>query len=418
MTSATPGSTRATLTEMDADDPLRRFRDLFVLPSDVIYLDGNSLGALPKAAAARVQSVVETEWARSLISSWNDHGWIELPLTLGSRISSLIGAKPSEVAVGDSVSVNLFKTISAALSMRPGRSVLVTDYENFPTDTYIAQGAARLLGPARLTLRYSAAADVASALDPDVAAVVFSHVDYRTARIEDMLGVTASTHASGALAIWDLSHSVGAMPVDLNGAGADFAVGCGYKYLNGGPGAPALLFAAERHHGTMRQPLSGWLGHASPFQFSGDYEPADGIRRMLTGTPPVLSMAALDEAVKMFAEVSLAELRAKSMAMTSLLVELVESLCAGHGLELASPRAAAQRGSHVIFRHEQGYAVVQALTRRGVVGDFRAPDFIRLGVAPLYTRYVDLWDAVVHLREVLKRGEWDMPDLKVRRAVT
>ena len=306
----------------------------------------------------------------------------------------------------------------SALSLRSDRTVIVTDRMNFPTDVYIAQGVADLLSHRGIEVRYASAGQVASALDDNVAAVSFSHVDYRSARIEAMEDVNRLAHASGALTIWDLSHSVGAVPVDLNGTGADFAVGCGYKYLNGGPGAPAFFFAAERYHARLRQPISGWLGHAAPFEFSDTFSPASSVRRLLSGTPPVISMSALDEAVKLFAEAPMADIRAKSVRLTSLMIELVESVCPKGELTLQSPRDSKKRGSHVMFGHEDGYAVVQALKERDVIGDFRAPDGVRLGVAPLYTRFVDVWDAVQQLNAVLRNREWDRADLRVRRAVT
>lgn len=409
--------TREAMLAKDRVDPLRGFRDQFVIPDGLIYLDGNSLGMLPRACAARARQVVEEEWGRTLISSWNDHGWIDLPLRAGAAIAPLIGADADEVVVCDSTSVNLFKVLASALALRPGRRVIVTNNENFPTDVYIAEGLVRLLGR-DYQLRFATPDAVDAALDDNVAAISFSHVDYKSARIEDMAGITAKAHRAGTLAIWDLSHSAGALPVALNGAQADFAVGCGYKYLNGGPGAPAFLFAARRHHGDMRQPLSGWLGHTTPFAFGNRYEPAAGIARMITGTPPVVSMALLETAVAIVAEAGIARLRAKSMDMTSLLIALVAQECAQAGLALASPTDANARGSHVIFAHPEGYAVVQALKARGVVGDFRAPHFVRLGIAPLYLSYAELWEAVQRFKAVMDAREWDQTRFRVRAAVT
>jgi kynureninase len=399
----------------DASDPLRRYRAAFVIPEGMVYLDGNSLGMLPHACAARARQVVEEEWGRTLISSWNEHGWIDLPLRIGGKIAPLIGADADEVVVCDSVSVNLFKVLASAVAMRPGRRAIITNDDNFPTDVYIAEGLCGLLG-ANYELRFASPANVERALDSDVVAVSFSHVDYKTARIEDMAAITAKVQSAGALAIWDLSHSVGALPVDVNGARADFAVGCGYKYLNGGPGAPAFLFAARRHHADMRQPLSGWLGHAAPFAFGSRYAPAAGIARMITGTPPVVSMALLEPAVAIVAEAGIERVRAKSQEMTNLLIELVARECPD--LELASPTDANLRGSHVIFAHQEGYAIVQALKARGVIGDFRAPHFVRLGIAPLYLSYAELWDAVGRLKQVMDAREWDQERFRVRAAVT
>jgi kynureninase len=407
--------TREALVAKDACDPLCKYRDAFLIPDGMIYLDGNSLGMLPHACVVRARQVVEEEWGRTLISSWNEYGWIDLPLRIGAKIAALIGADADEVVVCDSVSVNLFKVLASAVAMRPGRHVIVTNDDNFPTDVYIAEGLCALLG-ANYKLRFASPAHVERALDHDVVAVSFSHVDYKSARIEDMAAITAKVHAAGALAIWDLSHSVGAVPVDLNGARVDFAVGCGYKYLNGGPGAPAFLFAARGHHAQMRQPLSGWLGHAAPFAFGSRYTPAAGIARMITGTPPVVSMALLETAVALVAEAGIERLRAKSKDMTSLLIELVARECPG--LELASPTDPNARGSHVIFAHPEGYAIVQALKARGVIGDFRAPHFVRLGIAPLYLSYAELWDAVQRLKQVMDGREWDQDRFRVRAAVT
>jgi kynureninase len=414
MTQEVPGATEAAA--RDAADPLRGFRARFDLPDGLIYLDGNSLGALPRQSATRAARTVADEWGRTLIDSWNDHGWIDLPITVGRRIAPLIGAGPDEVAAADTVSTNLFKLAGAALAMRPGRRTIVTDAQNFPTDIYILEGLAGLCGGTEV--RRVAHGQVAAALDGSVAVLCLSHVDYRSARIEDMAGLTRAAHAAGVLVIWDLSHSVGAIPVDLNAAQADFAVGCGYKYLNGGPGAPAFLFVARRHQQTARNPVSGWLGHAQPFAFDGTYAPADGIRRFITSSPPIVSLSILDESLKLFAETDTADLRAKSVAQSELLIRLVEAGCAGLGLTLASPRDADRRGSHVLFDHAEGYAVVQALKRRGVVGDFRVPHGIRLGIAPLYNSYADIAEAAAHLAAVLREQEYDAPELKVRAAVT
>jgi kynureninase len=406
---------RDAITALDRCDPLRAFREAFVIPPGMIYLDGNSLGLLPKAGAARARRTVESEWGQSAISGWNDHQWIDLPVRVGSRIASLIGAGEDEVVAGDTTSVNLFKCLSAALMMRPGRRAIVTSKSNFPTDIYVAEGLADLLG---VELRYAEPSQVSAAVDDGVAVVSFSHVDYKTAQIEDMAAITACAHEVGALAIWDLCHSAGAMPVALNEARVDFAVGCGYKYLNGGPGAPAFLFAARRHHADIRQPLSGWMGHAAPFEFDPHYRPAQGIRRMLTGTPPVVALSILEDAAGIVLDAGVHRLREKSKKMSALLVELVERECQGHELKLGSPVDADTRGSHVIYHHPEAYAVVQALTARGVVGDFRAPDCIRLGIAPIYLAYEDIWNAVGHLRQVMDNREWARDSFRVRAAVT
>ncbi len=403
------------IAEADRDDPLRKFRDAFAIPQGMIYLDGNSLGLLPKAAALRARQVVEQEWGGSAISGWNDHHWIDLPLRVGERIAKLVGADDDEVVGGETTSVNLFKCLAAALSLRPGRRAIVSSRDDFPTDLYIAEGLAGLLG---VELRHVEPARIAEALDDQVAAVSFSHVNYRTARIEDMAAITTLAHRAGALAVWDLCHSAGAIPVALNEMQADFAVGCGYKYLNGGPGAPAFLFAARRHHAQMRQPLSGWMGHAAPFEFDASYRPAPGIRRMLTGTPPVVALSVLEESIGLLLDAGIVRLREKAERMTALLVDLIERECAGHGLVLGSPPDARSRGNHVIYHHPEAYAVVQALKARGVIGDFRMPDCIRLGIAPIYLSYDNVRGAVAHLRAVMEGSEWTAPSFRVRAAVT
>ena len=398
---------------MDGADPLRGFRERFVLPDDVIYLDGNSLGALPKAAAARLAEVVGREWGDSLIRGWTAHGWIDLPQRVGDGIGRLVGAQPGEVVAADSTSVNLFKLIVAGLRLRPGRTVVLSEPDNFPTDLYMAEGATRLLGA---QLKLVARSDLPAAIDATTALLLLTHVDFKTGAVHDMAAITRDAQAKGALVLWDLSHSAAALPVDLNAANADLAVGCGYKYLNGGPGAPAFAFVAARHQAMLDQPLSGWMGHARPFDFATAYAPAKGIGRLLCGTPPVLSLAALDAALELWDAIDMAAVRAKSMALTTLFADLVERRCPE--LVLASPRDAGARGSQISFRHAQGYAIVQALIARGVIGDFRAPDLLRFGFAPLYLRHVDVWDAVEHLSTVMQTREWDRPAFKQRAAVT
>jgi kynureninase len=409
--------TPAMVSEMDRSDALRPFRDAFVIPDGVIYLDGNSLGLLPVAAARRAREVVEKEWGGSAISGWNDHHWIDLPHRVGTKIARLIGADEDEVVACDSTSANLFKVLAAALSLRPGRRTIVTNRGNFPTDVYIAEGLAAFAGQG-CVVRYAEPSELAAALDDSVAAVSFTHVDYKSCRIEDMAGITALAHEAGALAVWDLAHSAAAIPVELNAAGADFAVGCGYKYLNGGPGAPAFLFAARRHHAQMTQPLTGWMGHASPFTFDHRYQPAPGIRRMLTGTPPVVALSVLEVSVGLMLDAGIAALRDKGQQMTSLMIALIARECAGYGLELATPENADERGNHVIYRHPDAYAIVQALKARGVVGDFRNPDCVRLGIAPIYLSYRDIFYAVQHLRDVMHNREYERDSFRVRAAVT
>jgi kynureninase len=402
---------------LDEADPLAPFRDRFDLPDGVIYLDGNSLGALPKATAARVIRVVEEEWGGDLIRSWTRHGWIDLPLRLGDKIARLIGAAPGEVAVADSTSVNLFKLLAGALRLRPGRRVILSERDNFPTDLYIAEGVAALLDGGH-ALRLVDADGIAGAIDRDTAVVLLTHVNYRTGRMHDMAALTRAAHEGGALMLWDLAHSAGAVPVDLGACDADLAVGCGYKYLSGGPGAPGFLYVARRLQEGFRSPLPGWFGHAAPFAFETGYRPGAGIARALAGTPPILSMAALEVGVDLALEADMIAVRAKSMAVGELFREQVEAACAGMGVALASPRDPAARGSQICFTHAEGYAVIQALIARGVIGDFRAADIMRFGFAPLYLSYTEVARAADALREVLATRAWDRPDFKTRAAVT
>lgn len=409
--------TRAQLAARDAEDALSRFRERFALPASVIYLDGNSLGALPRATLGRLARVAGREWGEDLIAGWTTHDWMAMPLRLGDKIARLVGAGAGEVAVCDSTSVNLFKLLSAALSLRPERRVILSQDDNFPTDMYVAQRLVESLGGDH-TLRLVPAAEVAGAIDDEVAVAMLSHVDYRSGRLHPMDRITAAAHARGALMLWDLSHSVGAMPIELAGCAADLAVGCGYKYLNGGPGAPAFAYVARPLQDEIRPALAGWMGHRAPFDFDGRYRPAAGIARLLVGTPPVLALAALEVGVDLLLEADLAELRRKSVALTELFIALADARLARYGFELASPRAPGERGSQVCLRHREGYPIVRALAARGVIGDFRPPDILRFGFAPLYIRYVDVWDAVAALAEVMETGAWREPEFRHRAAVT
>lgn len=403
--------------EMDARDPLAHARGRFIIPDDAIYLDGNSLGALPRSAPGRVAQVMLQEWGEDLIRSWNKNDWIGLPARLGARLAPLIGAAPDEVVVADSTSVNLFKLAAAAIRMQAPRRVILTERSNFPTDLYVLQGLEELLGDT-VTLRMVAREELEIALNEGVALLALTHVDFRTGEIQDMKRLTAAAHAYGALALWDLSHSAGAMELHLDADGADLAIGCGYKYLNGGPGAPAYLFVARAYQSALRQPLSGWMGHAAPFEFGEHYRPADGMRRLLCGTPPVLSMAAFEEGLKTFDGIDMSALRAKSRALGDLFLTLLESRCAGAGFEIACPKSSERRGSQVSFRHPEGYAIMQALIENNVIGDFRSPDFLRFGFAPLYTRYVDVWNAVDRLVTIMSEELWREARYQVRAAVT
>lgn len=407
--------TREEAEALDAADPLGRFRDAFDLPGGVIYLDGNSLGPLPRAAAARIERTVRQEWGQGLITSWNAAGWIEAPQRLGGKIARLIGANANEVVAADSTSVNLFKLAAGALSLRPGRRTLIIESGNFPTDVYVLEGVCAMAGA---TLKVLPPDDVLAAVDDDTAAVVLTHVNYKTASRWDMPAVTAAVQARGALMLWDLCHTAGALACDLNGAGADLAVGCSYKYLNGGPGAPAFLFVAERHQGGIRSPLSGWMGHAAPFAFEDRYRPSADIRTMLCGTPPILGMAALEAGLDLQLEADPRAVEAKGLSLSRLFIDLVERRCAGHGLALTGPRDMARRGLHVSFVHPEGYALVQAMIARGVIGDFREPDIARFGFSPLYLSHAEVWDAVEILREVLETRAFEAPEFRARATVT
>ncbi len=400
---------RADLEQLDRADPLRGFRDRFVIPAGIVYLDGNSLGAMPKSVPERLRRVVEQEWGVDLIRSWRSNGWLDLPVRIGDKIGTLIGAAPGETIVGDSTSVSLFQVLAAALKLRPGRTTILTEAGNFPTDGYVAEGLAALLGGGH-RVRAVPAASLEAAIADDVAAVMLTHVDYRSGRMWEMDRIGARARAAGALTVWDLSHSAGAVPVDLSAAGADFAVGCGYKYLNGGPGAPAYLYIARRHQEVAALPLTGWLGHAQPFAFEDAYRPAPGIRKARVGTPPILSLAALEIGVDLVAEAGMAALRAKSMRQTGLFATLMEQEAGTFGFRTVTPSDPARRGSQVSFAHDSAWPIVQALGAWGVIGDFRAPDILRFGIASLYTNYADLWDAVAQVRQVMAERAWDRPE--------
>jgi kynureninase len=407
-------TSRAECAELDAADPLAELRAEFVLPDGVIYLDGNSLGALPRAAAARIAHRVEREWGERLIRSWNEAGWWDLPTVLGDRLAPLLGAAPGQVVVTDSTSVNLFKVLSAALRLRPGRPVIVAERTGFPTDLYIVEGVAEALGAEHRLI--DDIEELEGALDARVGAVLVNHVDYRTGRLQDMRAVTELVHGHGALIVWDLCHSAGAVPLELDARAVDFAVGCGYKYLNAGPGSPSFIYAAARHIDQVRQPLSGWWSHTAPFAFESSYEPAPGMRRFLTGSQPVLACTALEASLDIWDRVDMGALRAKSLALTTLFMDRAEAV----GIEVITPREPARRGSQVALRHPaaDGYAIVRALIDRGVIGDFRAPDIMRFGFAPLYLRYTDVWDAADHLADVVTTGAWRDDKYATRQHVT
>ncbi|PZA05846.1 MULTISPECIES: kynureninase [unclassified Meiothermus] len=410
-------TTRADLAALDQSDPLARKREEFFVPEGLIYLDGNSLGALPKAVIGHLEHVVKEQWGRDLITSWNKHGWIDLAERVGAKIARLIGAEPDEVVAADSTSVNLFKVLLAALKLRPERPVIVSDIDNFPTDLYIAQGVNQLLG-GRYELRLVKKDQLEAALDEHTAVLMLTEVDYRSGWRYDMAALTRLAQQKGALVIWDLAHSAGAFPVRLNACNADFAVGCGYKYLCGGPGAPAFLYVARRHQSAVLPFLSGWMGHRAPFAFDPFYDPAEGVQRMKVGTPPVLSLSALDKALEVFADVDMEELRRKSLRLGDVFIERMEPLCRRYGFELVTPLEPERRGSQVAYAHPEGYAIMQALIAEGVIGDFRAPNILRFGFTPLYLRYQEVAEAVERLERVMSRELWKAERFRERAKVT
>ncbi len=400
--------------DLDAHDPLRAIRDRFILPEGVVYMDGNSLGPLLKATRDRLAEAVEVEWGQGLVRSWNDAHWIGAPARIGGKIARLIGARPNEVVVADSTSVILFKLLAAALKARPGRRVILTETGNFPTDLYIAQGVAETLPG--VEVRAVVPADVETAIGEDVAVVMLTHVHYKTADRRDMAAITAKAHAAGALMLWDLSHTTGAVTIDLDTDDVDLAVGCGYKFLNGGPGAPAFVFVAERLQAALQSPITGWMGHAEAFAFVDDYSPAEGIARWQTGTPPMLSLLALEAGVDLHLELDPALIAAKSRALWDLFAERLEARCADHGFELITTPDPDRRGSHIAVTHPEGYRIMQALIARGLIGDFRSPDVLRFAITPLYLRFEDVWRAVEILAEVMETQAWrELPERAVGR---
>ena len=415
-------TTRNDCLALDAQDTLAPLRDQFALPEGVIYLDGNSLGARPKASLERAQAVIAEEWGNGLIRSWNSAGWRDLPQRLGDRLASLIGAGSDEVVVTDTTSINLFKVLGAALRVQaeraPQRKVIVSESSNFPTDLYIAQGLMDLLQQGYSLRLVDAPEELTQAIDQDVAVVMLTHVNYKTGYMHDMQAMTQLIHECGALTIWDLAHSAGAVPVDLRGADADYAIGCTYKYLNGGPGSQAFAWVAPALCNLVTQPLSGWFGHARQFDMATQYEPASGIARYLCGTQPITSLAMVECGLDIFAQTDMQSLRRKSLALTDLFIELVEQRCAAHDLKLVTPREHAKRGSHVSFEHPEGYAVIQALIARGVIGDYREPRIMRFGFTPLYTSFTEVFDAVQILGEILDQKTWAQAQFQVRHSVT
>jgi kynureninase len=393
----------------DAADTLAPLREQFDLPAGVIYLDGNSLGARPKAALTRATEVIAKEWGKDLITSWNSAGWFEMPKRLGNQLAPLLGAHDGEVVVTDTTSINLFKALAAALheQAHSGRKTIVTERSNFPTDIYMAQGLTSWLDRGYEVRLVDSPDQLPQAIGADTAVVMLTHVNYRTGYQHDMAAISALAHQHGALIVWDLAHSAGAVPLDLHADGADYAVGCTYKYLNGGPGAPAFIWVPQRRQEQFRHPLSGWWGHANPFAMAPDFAPTAGIGRALCGTQPITSLAMVECGLDVFAQTGMAAIRAKSLALTDLFIALVEQRCASHPLGLVTPREHARRGSQVSFTHPHGYAVMQALIARGVIGDYREPEIMRFGFTPLYTSFADVWDAVEILKQILDDKAYD-----------
>lgn len=408
--------------DFDRSDELAAFRGQFDLPENIIYLDGNSLGAMPKNAMANAQHVIREEWGKGLIGSWNTADWWNLPTRLGDKLAPVVGADSGELIVTDSTSINVFKVLAAAIRIQkeeqPQRKVIVAERDSFPTDLYVIQGFIQSFDPDYELQLIDGPQDLDALVTDQVAAVLLSHANYRSGYLHDMQATNALIHERGALVIWDLCHSAGAVPIELKGSDADFAIGCTYKYLNGGPGSPALLWAHPRHMNRFQQPLSGWWGHDKPFDMAQDYAPADGIRRYLCGTQPIVSMSLVACGADMFEQADMQQIRRKSLALTDLFMQLVEQECADQGLMLVTPTEHKYRGSHVSFRHEQGYAIVQALIARGVIGDYREPEVMRFGVTPLYLSHADIWHAVQHLKQVLLNREWDTPAFQERGEVT
>ncbi len=409
--------TRAHFLTLDAEDQLAQFREEFNLPDDLIYLDGNSLGAMPKTARKRAIEIVAKEWGQDLISSWNKNNWFNLSEQLGQKVARLIGADSDEVMVCDSTGLNLYKCLSMALEINQDRNIILMEGSNFPTDNYMAQGLCKQLKNTHRIL-FTEKEDILPAVTDDVAVVCLTQVHYKMGHILDMQAITEKAHQVGTLVIWDLCHSTGAIAVDVNKYQVDFAIGCTYKYLNGGPGSPAYIFVARRHQGKAEQPRSGWWGHATPFAFEQDYRPAKDIWQTMTGTQPILSLAVLDCGLDITLRANIDQIRKKSVLLTDYFISLVEEHCGHFGLKLASPRNSKHRGSQVSFYHPEGYAIIQALIAHQVVGDFRAPDIIRFGFTPLYTRYVDVWDAVICIKKIMQQGLWKKSEYQQKAIVT
>ena len=406
------------ISALDKADPLAKKRLEFDLPTNTVYLDGNSLGALPTAVKSRIADVVSKQWGNHLIRSWNDHHWIDLPISVGNKIAPIVGAELGQVICCDSISVNLFKLLSSALSLNSARSIVLSTQDNFPTDLYMVQGLSDLLGPDLCQLQLVAEEQIEQSLNEDVAVLLLTQVNFRTGQLLNMEKLTQLAHKKGILVIWDLAHSAGALSVELDKCKVDFAVGCGYKYLNGGPGAPAFLYVAKRHHALVKQPLSGWMGHAKPFTFDPEYKSASNINQFLSGTPCVISMSALDAALDVWQDVDMSEIRQKSIALCDVFIRTVQMHDCLNELKLCSPSAANQRGSQLAFSHDNAFAICQALIEKGVIADFRAPNILRFGFTPLYTSFEDIWQAVTILVDVVTSELYKEPRFNLALKVT
>ncbi len=404
--------------DKDSDDRLAHKRDEFHLPSGRIYLNGNSLGPLPRSAKQRARELIERQWGEDLVASWNTHGWIDLPFTAGEKIAALVGAGPEQVLCCDSISINLFKLLAVCLQLQSGRRVVLSQQDNFPTDLYAAHGLQQLLGENRCELKAVGADQLQQCLTEEVAVLFLTHVNFRSGKLHDMQALTRQAQAQGILVVWDLAHSAGVLPLALDAWGVDFAVGCGYKFLNGGPGAPAFIYANRKHHDQFEQPLQGWMGHASPFEFDPGWEPAGGIAQFLTGTPTILSLATLDAALDVFDDIAISDVRAKSTELSSLFLALVESHDELKDLVPESPRDSAQRGSQLAFSHPQAYGICRALSAEGVIADFRSPDLLRVGFSPLILTYEDIWRSVEILAKVVGKGSYKAGEFNRRLKVT
>jgi len=408
----------AEIKALDAADPLAAKRKLFALPDGQLYLNGNSLGPLPTAVQQRMTELIGQEWGIDLVSSWNKHGWIDLPTATGEKVAALIGAAPEQVICCDSVSINLFKLLAAALQLNAGRHVVLSQADNFPTDLYIAQGLDTLLGKARCQLQAVSSENLLAQLNENVAVLYLTQVNFRSGAMHDIAALTAAAHAQGALVIWDLSHSVGVTPLELDKWDVDFAVGCGYKFLNGGPGAPAFIYANKAHHDKFQQPLQGWMGHAEPFAFAEEYEPAGGMAQFLTGTPNILSLVALHAALDVFDDIDMAQVRTKSVQLSELFMSLIAEHEVLQSLQLESPSNAQSRGSQLAYSHPHAYGICQALHARRIASDFRSPSYLRFGFSPLILSFTDIGKAVATLAEIMREGKHLDPAYQHRQKVT